>query len=96
MAQGRKDDAGEGESAAVTKLDPVEAGLKLLDVIRESNLTRQTLTTSGTGCVAHAAHRAQREPAHAQRIIGITNDGDQGLIALQVCKTYVADVFVSE
>ncbi|OZY39432.1 phage tail tape measure protein [Pseudomonas fragi] len=32
---GRKDDGGEGEGAADTKLDPVETGLKLLDVIRE-------------------------------------------------------------
>lgn len=33
---GRKDDAQEGEGAADTKLDPVETGLKLLDVIREA------------------------------------------------------------
>jgi TP901 family phage tail tape measure protein len=33
---GRKDDAAEGEGAAGTKLDPVETGLKLLDVIREA------------------------------------------------------------
>ncbi|MGY3082564.1 phage tail tape measure protein [Pseudomonas fragi] len=33
---GRKDDAAEGEGAADTKLDPVESGLKLLDVIREA------------------------------------------------------------
>ena len=33
---GRKDDGGEGEGAADTKLDPVETGLKLLDVIREA------------------------------------------------------------
>ncbi len=33
---GRKDDAPEGEGAADTKLDPVETGLKLLDVIREA------------------------------------------------------------
>ena len=33
---GRKDDAAEGEGAADTKLDPVETGLKLLDVIREA------------------------------------------------------------
>ena len=61
MAQGRKDDAGEGEGAADTNLDPVETGLKLLDVIPESNLTRQTLTTSGTGCVAHMSQRMLNE-----------------------------------
>ncbi|WP_369781525.1 phage tail tape measure protein [Pseudomonas sp. WC2401] len=33
---GRKDEAPEGEGAADTKLDPVETGLKLLDVIREA------------------------------------------------------------
>ena len=33
---GRKDDAPEGEGAPDTKLDPVETGLKLLDVIREA------------------------------------------------------------
>lgn len=33
---GSKDEAAEGEGAADTKLDPVETGLKLLDVIREA------------------------------------------------------------
>ena len=43
---------------------------------------------SATG-VVHAARRAQLDPAHAQRIIGITDDGDQGLIALRACQAYV-------
>ena len=37
----------------------------------------------------HGATRAQLDPAHAQRIIGITNGGDQGLIALQAGQSYV-------
>ncbi|WP_397457227.1 lysis protein, partial [Pseudomonas versuta] len=45
-------------------------------------------TTTVAGGVAHGARRAQLEPAHAQRIIGITGDGDQGLIALQACQAY--------
>ena len=45
-------------------------------------------TTSPSG-VVHAAHRARLDPAHAQRIIGIAGDGDQGLIALQACQAYV-------
>ncbi|WP_321836374.1 lysis system i-spanin subunit Rz [Pseudomonas kulmbachensis] len=49
-----------------------------------------------TGGVVHGARRAQLDPAHAQRIIGITGDGDQGLIALQACQTYVAGVMASE
>lgn len=56
-------------------------------------------TDSATGCsvpatpsavgVVHAASRAQLDPAHAQRIIAITDEGDNGLIALRACQDYV-------
>ncbi|MGK9419231.1 lysis system i-spanin subunit Rz [Pseudomonas cedrina] len=46
----------------------------------------------GTGGVVHAARRAQLDPAHAQRIIAITDTGDQGLIALRACQAYVRAV----
>ncbi len=46
----------------------------------------------GTVGVVHAARRAQLDPAHAQRIISITDDGDQGLIALRACQAYVRAV----
>ena len=45
--------------------------------------------TTGTGNVDHAAVRARLDPAHAQRIIAITDTGDRGLIALQACQAYV-------
>ena len=45
--------------------------------------------TSGAPSVVHAARRAQLDPAHAQRIISITDAGDQGLIALRACQAYV-------
>ena len=48
--------------------------------------------TTRTGGVVHGAYRAQLDPAHAQRIIGITSDGDQGLIALQACQAYAKEV----
>ena len=48
--------------------------------------------TTHPGGVDHGAHRAQLDPAHAQRIIGITGDGDQGLIALQACQAYAKEV----
>ena len=48
--------------------------------------------TTGPGCVVHGTARAQLDPAHAQRIIGITGDGDQGLIALQACQAYAKEV----
>ena len=56
-------------------------------------------TDSASGCnvpaapgafsVVHAARRAQLDPAHAQRIIRITDDGDNALIALRACQAYV-------
>ena len=49
-------------------------------------------TTTSSGGVVHGARRAQLDPAHAQRIIGITGDGDQGLIALQACQAYAREV----
>ena len=48
--------------------------------------------TTGPGGVVHGAARAQLDRAHAQRIIGITGDGDQGLIALQACQAYAKEV----
>ncbi|MEX5582466.1 lysis system i-spanin subunit Rz [Pseudomonas lurida] len=59
-------------------------------------------TDSASGCnmpaspgavgVVPAARRAQLDPAHAQRIIAVTDDGDQGLIALRACQHYVRRV----
>ena len=48
--------------------------------------------TAGAGGVDHAAVRARLDPAHAQRIIAITDTGDRGLIALQACQAYVKAV----
>ncbi|CAI8972494.1 prophage endopeptidase [Pseudomonas chlororaphis] len=45
--------------------------------------------TAATGGLVHGAPRARLDPAHAQRIVGITDAGDQGLIALQACQAYV-------
>ncbi|AOE78789.1 lysozyme [Pseudomonas lurida] len=49
-------------------------------------------TAPGAVSVVHAARRAQIDPAHAQRIIAITDAGDQGLIALRACQAYVRAV----
>lgn len=53
-------------------------------------------TTPGAVGVVHAARRAQLDPAHAQRIIGITDAGDQGLIALRACQAYAKEVSTSK
>jgi hypothetical protein len=42
--------------------------------------------------VVHGGTRARLDPAHAQRIIRITDAGDQGLIALAACQAYVREV----
>ncbi|TFY92814.1 lysis protein [Pseudomonas kairouanensis] len=49
-------------------------------------------TTTATGRVVHGPARAQLDPAHAQRIIGITDAGDHGLIALRACQAYAKEV----
>ncbi|QXE08600.1 lysis protein [Pseudomonas sp. AN-B15] len=49
-------------------------------------------TTSSTGGLDHAAVRARLDPAHAQRIIAITDTGDRGLIALQACQAYMREL----
>ncbi|QZA99306.1 lysis protein [Pseudomonas mandelii] len=44
------------------------------------------------GGVVHGGARARLDPAHAQRIITITDAGDQGLIALAACQAYVREM----
>ncbi|MGC5702945.1 lysis protein [Pseudomonas sp. NFXW11] len=45
--------------------------------------------TAGASGLVHGATRAELDPAAAQRIVAITGDGDQGLIALAACQTFV-------
>ncbi|WP_439864561.1 lysis system i-spanin subunit Rz [Pseudomonas antarctica] len=49
-------------------------------------------STAGAIGVVHAARRAQLDPAHAQRIVAITDDGDNAVIALRACQAYVRAV----
>lgn len=63
----------------------------LLDATDSANGCEVPAAPGAVG-VVHAAHRAQLNPAHAQRIVAITDDGDQGLIALRACQAYVRTV----
>ena len=63
----------------------------LLDSAAATNCDRMQAAT-GPGGVVHGTHRAQLDRAHAQRIIAITGDGDQGLIALQACQAYAREI----
>ncbi|SFB50449.1 Bacteriophage Rz lysis protein [Pseudomonas sp. NFIX10] len=49
-------------------------------------------STAGAVGVVHGARRAQLDPAHAQRIVAITDAGDRGLIALKACQAYVREL----
>ncbi|EJM83131.1 lysozyme [Pseudomonas sp. GM60] len=63
----------------------------LLDATESASGSAVSATTA-TGGVVHGPTRAQLDPAHAQRIIGITDAGDQGLIALAACQAYAKEV----
>jgi len=59
----------------------------LLDATDSASGCSVSATPSAVG-VVHAARRAQLDPAHAQRIIAITDDGDNAVIALRACQAY--------
>ncbi|OCW20924.1 lysis protein [Pseudomonas aylmerensis] len=63
----------------------------LLDATDSASGCNMPATPGAVG-VVHATRRAQLDPAHAQRIIGITDAGDQGLIALRACQAYAKEV----
>ncbi|WLH08665.1 lysis system i-spanin subunit Rz [Pseudomonas lurida] len=72
------------------------ADLRLSVVLAATDATSNCSvpTTTATGRVVHGPTRAQLDPAHAQRIIGITDAGDQGLIALRACQAYAKEVSI--
>ena len=65
-----------------------------LSVLLAEDSTGGCSVPAGTsaGGVVHGGSRGRLDPAHAQRIIGITGDGDQGLIALAACQVYAREV----
>ena len=63
----------------------------LLDATATAGIDSMPATAATSG-VVHGSTRAQLDPAHAQRIIGITDAGDQGLIALAACQAYAKEV----
>ncbi|RON52940.1 lysis protein [Pseudomonas frederiksbergensis] len=59
----------------------------LLDAADPASACSVPAGTTAVG-VVHGGARVRLDPAHAQRIIAITDDGDQGLIALAACQAY--------
>ncbi|MBV4478787.1 lysis system i-spanin subunit Rz [Pseudomonas khavaziana] len=68
------------------------ADVRLSVLIEDPASSCNMPSTPGAVGVVHAAHRAQLDPAHAQRIIRITDDGDNAIIALRACQAYVRAV----
>jgi hypothetical protein len=71
------------------RLATADVRLSVLLDANDATTTGAVPAASGTGGVDHGASRARLDPAHAQRIIAITDAGDSGLIALQACQAYV-------
>ncbi|AJO79366.1 lysis system i-spanin subunit Rz [Pseudomonas sp. MRSN 12121] len=63
----------------------------LVDAADTARCSNVPAPAAAVGLV-HGATRARLDPAHAQRIVGITDDGDRGLIALQACQAYVREL----
>nr|WP_095154038.1 lysis system i-spanin subunit Rz [Pseudomonas sp. Irchel 3E13] len=60
-----------------------------LSVLIASDAAPSVPAASGAGGVVHDPPRARLDPAHAQRIVAVVADGDEGLIALRACQAYV-------
>jgi prophage endopeptidase len=85
-------DAQRHQAALRDRLATADVRLSVLLDATEPGGVGSMPTTAPAGGVVHAATRARLDPAHAQRIIGITDAGDEGLIALRACQAYVRAV----
>ena len=68
------------------------ADVRLSVLLEDSASDCNVPTAPGAVGVVHAARRAQLDPAHAQRIIAITDDGDNAVIALRACQAYAKEI----
>ncbi|MFQ6558186.1 lysis system i-spanin subunit Rz [Pseudomonas sp. Lb2C1-1] len=67
----------------------VRNGALRLSVKATCPAVRDATTSTGLG---DAEARAELDPAAGERIVAITDDGDQGLIALRAAQAYIANV----
>ena len=85
-------DAQRNQAALRDRLATSDVRLSVLLDAADSASGCNVPATPGAVGVVHGAARAQLDPAHAQRILAITGDGDQGLIALRACQAYVRTI----
>ncbi|WP_313061624.1 lysis system i-spanin subunit Rz [Pseudomonas rhodesiae] len=82
-------DAQRNQAALRDRLATADVRLSVLLDATDTASDCSVPPATGAVGVVHAARRAQLDPAHAQRIIAITDAGDRGLIALRACQAYV-------
>ena len=90
--QHTKELSDEKHKQAVIRDRLATSDLRLSVLIEDSASGCNVPTTPGAVGVVHAARRAQLDPAHAQRIVRITDEGDNAIIALRACQAYVRAV----
>jgi hypothetical protein len=71
------------------RLATADLRLSVLLDSRDAAADCEVPATTGTSGLDHGTRRARLDPAHAERIIAITDDGDRALIALQACQAYI-------
>ena len=85
-------DAQRNQALLRDRLATADVRLSVLLDATDSASGRNVSATTGAVGVVHATRRAQLDPAHAQRIIAITDDGDNAVIALRACQAYVTTI----
>lgn len=85
-------DAQRNQAALRDRLATADVRLSVLIDAADPAIGCAMPTSAPAGGVVHAAPRARLDPAHAQRIISITDDGDNALIALRACQAYARAV----
>lgn len=80
-------DAQQTQARLRDRLATADVRLSVL-VERDANCATVPSGTAASG-LDHGPVRARLDPAHARRIIAITDAGDRGLIALRACQDYI-------
>lgn len=89
LSQLHQEEKARAEAAERKLLADVQSGDRRLSVITNGCKAPAPATT---GSLGDAAPRAELDPAHAGRIVTITQDGDEGLRALRWLQDYVCTV----
>lgn len=89
LSQLHQEEKARAEAAESKLLADVQSGDRRLSVITNGCNSTAPATAGG---LDDAAPRSELDPAHAGRIITITQDGDEGLRALNALQDYVCTV----